>query len=61
MDAPFQPGDMVRRKGTDLEMAVEGYTPDGRVRCSFTKGIARLTTVYDEAELEKVPPPELLS
>ena len=58
MDARFQPGDVVRPKGTDLEMIVEGYDA-GRVRCSFWKGIARLTTLYDETDLEKIPPPDL--
>lgn len=59
MDAQFQSGDIVRRKGTDLEMTVEGYDPDGRVRCSFLKGIARMTTSYDEADLERIPSPDL--
>lgn len=57
MGSRFQPGELVRQKGTGLELTVEGYGKAGLVRCSFRKEIARLTTSYAGADLERIPPP----
>jgi uncharacterized protein YodC (DUF2158 family) len=58
MSVKFQPGDLVRHREMSLEMQVEGYDEAGKVACSFVKGIARITTRFPEAELEKVPSPK---
>jgi hypothetical protein len=55
MDAQFEPGSLVRHKGTGLEWVVDGNEEAGKVRCSCLKGIARLTTYYPETDLERIP------
>jgi uncharacterized protein YodC (DUF2158 family) len=66
MAGVFQPGQLVRVRGTGgPEMLVEGYDETGRVLCSFWEGVSRKSAPFCEGDLERLalpspPPPAAL-